>query len=152
MPYTTRICTLRPTRQRDEPSHCTLSYRTCYSCASPLVHTHGMYAYATNAHAVYTQNVLACNTKRQRRKKFQTNGVSQKKNRKYLKLKLFIRLWGEFINKLQSLDNKIMVIVRNKLTFDRFSAFTITNQACHSNCSLYLLSARHRWAPYSLKS
>jgi hypothetical protein len=32
-----------------------------------------------------------------------------------------------------------MAIVRNEFTFNCLSAFTRTNQVCHSKCSTYLL-------------
>jgi hypothetical protein len=46
---------------------------------------------------------------------------------------------GAFKNKLQSGNNMNMAIVRNELTFNCLSAFTRTNQACHSEYSIYLL-------------
>jgi hypothetical protein len=46
---------------------------------------------------------------------------------------------GAFKIKLQSANNMNMAIVRNELTFNCLSAFTRTNQACHSKCSIYLL-------------
>jgi hypothetical protein len=38
-------------------------------------------------------------------------------------------------------NNMNMVPVRNKLTSNSLSAFIKTEQACHSKCSIYLLSA-----------
>jgi hypothetical protein len=48
---------------------------------------------------------------------------------------------GEFKIKQQSLNNMNLVPVTNKLTFNSFSAFIKTDQACYSRGSIFLLSA-----------
>jgi hypothetical protein len=50
----------------------------------------------------------------------------------------------EFKNILQTLNKMDIVIVRKKLNFNDFSAFTRIDQACYSECSVYLLSATEK--------
>jgi GTPase SAR1 family protein len=47
----------------------------------------------------------------------------------------YIYVHGAFRNKVQNLNSMNMVKVRNKLTLNRFSALTRTDQVCHSKCS-----------------
>ncbi len=58
---------------------------------------------------------------------------------KYICLEHILYIRGAFKIKLQSVNNMNMAVVRNELTFNCLSAFTRTNQACHSKCSIYLL-------------